>query len=66
MQYLQNINTPKLSDPDIEKCEGKLTLKEAWDALYQWQTIKARVTTVLRKNFMFVFGGSWDHFSFVP
>ena len=33
MQFSQNINTPKLSDPDIVKCEGKLTLKEAWDAL---------------------------------
>ena len=62
MQYLKNINTPKLSDPDIVKCEGKLTLKEDGTLFYQWQTIKARETTVLRKNFMFVFGGSLGSF----
>ena len=27
MEYLGNINTPKLPDNDIERCEGKLTLK---------------------------------------
>ena len=28
MDYLKNINTPKLQDNDIGCCEGKLTLKE--------------------------------------
>ena len=33
MEYLRNINIPKLQDNDIERCEGKLTLKECWEAL---------------------------------
>ena len=32
MEYLGNINTPKLQDNDIERCEGKLALKECWEA----------------------------------
>ena len=31
MEYLKNINTPKLQDNDIGHCEGKLTLKECWE-----------------------------------
>ena len=33
MEYLGKTNTPKLQDNDIERCEGKLTLKECWEAL---------------------------------
>ena len=32
IEYLKNINTPKLQDNDIGCCEGKLTLKECWEA----------------------------------
>ena len=66
MQFLQHINTPKLSDPDIVKCEGKLTLKEAWDALLSMANNKSLGNDGFTKEFYFVFGGSWDHVSFVP
>ena len=32
MECLRNINIPKLQDNDIGCCEGKLTLKECWEA----------------------------------
>ena len=31
--YLENINTPKLLENETLQCEGKLILKEFWDAL---------------------------------
>ena len=33
LTYLANINTPKLLENETLQCEGKLTLKECWDAL---------------------------------
>ena len=33
LSYLANINTPKLFENETLQCEGKLTLKEYWDAL---------------------------------
>ena len=57
MQYLQNINTPKLSDPDIEKCEGKLTLKEAWDALLSMANNKSPGNDGFTKEFYVCFWG---------
>ena len=33
LRYIASINTPKLSDTDKFSCEGKLTLKNCWDAL---------------------------------
>ena len=41
MEYLGNIDTPKLQDNDIERCEGKLTLKECWEALSSMKNDKS-------------------------
>ena len=57
MQYLQNINTPKLSDPDIEKCEGKLTLKEAWNAFLSMANNKSPDNDGFTKEFYVCFWG---------
>ena len=66
MQFLQNINTPKLSDPDTVKCEGKLTLKEAWDTLLSMANNKSPGNDGFTKEFYVCLWGSWDHVSFVP
>ena len=33
LDFLRNLNIPKLSDDDRTSCEGKLTLNECWEAL---------------------------------
>ena len=62
MQYLQNINTPKLSDLDIVKCEGKLTLKEAWDALLSMVNNKSPGNDGFTKEFYVCFWGELGSF----
>ena len=57
MQFLQNINKPKLSDPDIVKCEGKLTLKEAWDTLLSMANNKSPGNDSFTKEFYVCFWG---------
>ena len=57
MEYLKNINTPKLQDNDIGHCKGKLTLKECWEALNPMKNKKSPEMTVLLKNFTCAFLG---------
>ena len=56
------LNTPKLSDPDIEKCEGKLTLKEAWDALLSMANNKSPGNNGFTKEFYVCFWGELGSF----
>ena len=51
MEYLKNINTPKLQDNDIEHCEGKLTLKECWEALNSMKNNKSLGNDGFAKEF---------------
>ena len=57
MEYLKNINTPKLQDNDIGCCEEKLTLKEGWETLNSMKVISLQEMTVLLRNFMYAFWG---------
>ena len=43
MEYLKNINTPKVQDSDIECCEEKLTLKECCEALNSMKNDKSLI-----------------------
>ena len=48
---LGNINTPQLQDNDIERCEGKLTLKECWEALNSMKNNKSPGNDGFTKEF---------------
>ena len=58
MEYLGNINTPKLQDNDIECCEGKLTLKESWEALNSMKNSKSPGNDGFTKEFYVCFLGN--------
>ena len=51
MEYLGNINTPKLQDNDIKRCERKLTLKECWEALNSMKNNKSLGNDGFTKEF---------------
>ena len=57
MEYLGNINTPKLQDNDIERCEGKLTLKECWETLNSIKNNKSPGNNSFTKEFYVCFFG---------
>ena len=58
MEYLGNINTPKLQDNDIKCCEGKLTLKECWEALNSIKNNKSPGNDGFTKEFYVCFLGN--------
>ena len=55
MEYLKQINTPKLSDEDKLVCEGKLSMEECWSALQSMSNGKVQVVMVLPESSMFAF-----------
>ena len=57
MEYSGNINTPKLQDNHIERCEGKLTLKECWEALNSMKNNKSPGNDGFTKEFYVCFFG---------
>ena len=59
LEYLGNINTPKLQDNDIERCEGKLTLKECWEALNSMKNNKSPGNDSFTKEFYVCFFGGF-------
>ena len=59
MEYLGNINIPKLQDNDIERCEGKLTLKECFEALNSMKNNKSPGNDGFTKEFYVRFFGGF-------
>ena len=55
LTYLENINTPKLLENETLQCEGKLTLKECWDALVSMGSNKLPRNDGLTKKFYVCF-----------
>ena len=55
LTYLANINTPKLLENETLQCEGKLTLKECWDALVSMGSNKSPGNDGLTKEFYVCF-----------
>ena len=57
MEYLKNIDTPKLQDNDIGCCEEKLTPKECWEALNSMKNDKSPGNDGFTKKFYVCFLG---------
>ena len=55
LTYLENINSPKLLEKETLQCEGKLTLKECWDALVSMEFNKSPGNDGLTKEFYVYF-----------
>ena len=56
LSYLEEVNTPKLSEEDKDICEGKLSVYERWNALNSMQNGKSPGNDGLfRRNFMYAY-----------
>ena len=55
MDYLHSLNLPKLLNDDRLSCEGKLTLKECWEALTSMKNCKTPGNDGLTKEFYVCF-----------
>ena len=55
LSYLDSIDTPKLSKDEKNLCEGKLTVKECWDALNSMDANKSPGNNGLSKEFYICF-----------
>ena len=55
LNYLKNINIPKLSNEYMNKCEGRLSKQECWDALKQFGNNKSPGNYGLSKGFYVCF-----------
>ena len=55
LTYLENINTPELLENETLQCEGKLTLKECWDALVSMGSNKSPGNDGLTGEFYYCF-----------
>ena len=55
MEYLKQINTPKLSDEDKLVCEGKLSMEERWSALQSMSNGKRPGSHGLTREFYVCF-----------
>ena len=55
LDFLRNLNIPKLSDDDRSSCEGKLTLNECWEALKSMGSHKSPGNDSLTKEFYVCF-----------
>ena len=51
MEYLKQINTPKLSDEDKLVCEGKVSMEECWSALQSMSNGKSPGSDGLTREF---------------
>ena len=55
MLYLEDINTPTLTEEKQKQCEGKLTQKEIWDSLTSMKNGKTPGKDGLTKEFYLAF-----------
>ena len=59
MEYLKQINTPKLSDEDKLVCEGKLSMEECQSVLQSMSNGKSPGSDGLTREFCLLLGGYW-------
>ena len=62
LEYLNSINIPCLTDSDTQSCEGRLTVKECWDALRSMKNNKSPGNDGITKEFFEYFGGKLGSF----
>ena len=58
LEYLNSINIPCLTDSDTQSCEGRLTVKECWDALRSMKNNKSPGNDGITKEFLKYFWGN--------
>ena len=61
LDFLGNLNIPKLSDDDQTSCEGKLTLNECWEALKSMGSSKSPGNDSLTEEFYVYFFKDLDN-----
>ena len=49
LEYLNSINIPCLTDSATKSCEGRLTIKECWDALRSMKNNKVQGMTASQR-----------------
>ena len=62
LEYLNSINIPCLTDSDAQSCEGRLTIKECWDALRSMKNNKSLGNDRITKEFLEYFWGKLGTF----
>ena len=62
LEYLNSINIPCLTDSDTQSCEGRLTVKECWDALLSVKNNKSPGNDGITKEFLEYFWGKLGTF----
>ena len=62
LEYLNSINVPCLTDSDTQSCEGRLTIKECWDALRFMKNNKSPGNYGITKEFLEYFWGKLGTF----
>ena len=56
LEFLQSINTPRLVESEKQLCEGKLAVKECWEALSAMKSNKSPGNDGITKNSINIFG----------
>ena len=62
LRNLNSINIPCLTDSDTQSCEGRLTVKECWDALCSMKNNKSPENNSITKEFLEYFWGKLGTF----
>ena len=62
LEYLNSINIPCQTDSDTQSCEGRLTVKECWDALRSMKNNKSPGNDGITKEFLEYFWGKLGTF----
>ena len=62
LEYLNFINIPCLTDSDTQSCEGRLLVKECWDALHSMKNNKSLWNNGITKEFLEYFWGKLGTF----
>ena len=65
LEYLNSINVPCLTNSVTQSCEGRLTVKECWDALRSMKNNKSPGNDGIMKEFLELFLGNVWTFSCV-
>ena len=62
LRNVNSINIPCLTDSDTQSCEGRLTVKECWDALCSMKNNKSPGNNSITKEFLEYFWGKLGTF----
>ena len=66
LKFLQSVNTPRLVESEKQLCEGKLVVKECWEALRAMKSNKSPENDGIRKEFYQHFWAILPNFRVAP